>query len=262
MNGFGAALWGEALKARRTSLLGFTVMAVCVLPAVGGLFMIILKDPVGAQDLGLISTKAELLAGAADWPTYLGILSQGLAVAGSLIFGLITAWVFGREFAERTAKELLAVPTPRSAIVAAKLVVSMAWAVALTLIVIGLGLGVGWAVDIPGWSVELAWSAVTNLLLVGALTALLLPWVAFLAGVGHGYLAPIGWMFLVLALAQIMVVLGWGDLFPWSVPALISGAAGQSAARLGWHSYLLVVLAGLAGVVAVVHWWREADQVR
>lgn len=262
MNRFGAALWGEALKARRTALLGFSVLAVCLLPGVGGLFMIILKDPAGAKGLGLISTKAQLMAGVADWPTYLGILSQGLAVAGSLIFGLITAWVFGREFAERTAKELLAVPTPRSVIVAAKLIVTLTWALALTLIVIVLGFGVGWAVDIPGGSTELAWSAVANLLLVGALTALLMPWVAYLAGIGHGYLAPIGWMFLVLALAQIMVVLGWGDLFPWSVPALISGAAGQSAARLGWHSYLLVVLAGLAGVVAVVHWWREADQVR
>jgi len=166
MNRFGAALWGEALKARRTALLGFSVLAICLLPGVGGLFMIILKDPAAAKGLGLISTKAQLMAGVADWPTYLGILSQGLAVAGSLIFGLITAWVFGREFAERTAKELLAVPTPRSVIVAAKLIVTLTWALALTLIVIVLGFGVGWAVDIPGGSTELAWSAVANLLLV------------------------------------------------------------------------------------------------
>ena len=48
--------------------------------------------------MGLISTKAQIVAGVADWPAFFGILLQGSAIAGAIIFALITAWVFGGEF--------------------------------------------------------------------------------------------------------------------------------------------------------------------
>ena len=82
----------------------------------GGLFMFIMKDPARARALGLLGAKAQITAGTADWPTFLGVIAQATAVGGSFIFALVTAWVFGREFADRTVKLLLAVPTPRGAI--------------------------------------------------------------------------------------------------------------------------------------------------
>jgi hypothetical protein len=36
--------------------------------------MIILKDPERARSMGLISAKAQLAAGVADWPTRLSLL--------------------------------------------------------------------------------------------------------------------------------------------------------------------------------------------
>lgn len=57
-------------------------------------------------------------------------------------------------------------------------------------------------------------------------TTALLPFAAFFASRGHGELPAIGWTFLTVALAQVAAITGWGDWFPWSVPALFSGAAG------------------------------------
>jgi hypothetical protein len=37
------------------------------------------------------------------------------------VFGLVVIWLIGREFSDRTAKALLALPTSRDAVVAAKL---------------------------------------------------------------------------------------------------------------------------------------------
>src|SRR3954462_7310088 len=112
---FRAALWAEALKARRSKVPWLTALGFSLAPLVGGLFMIILKDPERARSMGLISAKAQLTVGVADWPTYFGLLAQATAVGGAMLFSLLTAWVFGREFSDRTAKELLANPTPRSA---------------------------------------------------------------------------------------------------------------------------------------------------
>ena len=55
---------------------------------------------------------------------------------------------------------------------------------------------------------------------------------------------------------------GWGDWFPWSIPALFSGMAGPPANLLGAHSYIVVAVAALIGLTATFVWWRDADQTR
>jgi ABC-2 type transport system permease protein len=262
MSGFLSALWAEGLKARRSMISVLTAAAICLLPLAGALFIFILQDPVRARQMGLISAKAQLFVGVADWPSYFGILLQGMAAAGAVIFALIAAWVFGGEFTNRTAKELLAVPTARTTIIISKLVLLILWDLALTLLLFIVGLGVGSLLHVPGWSLQLALGSLYTLGSVSLLTILLMPVVAFIASAGRGYLAPIGWAFLTLALAQIAAVLGWGDWFPWAVPALLSGAAGPEAARLGLHSYLVVLVAFVVGVAATLIWWLRADQSR
>jgi ABC-2 type transport system permease protein len=44
--------------------------------------------------------------------------------------------VFGREYSDRTLKDLLALPTLRSAIVLAKFVVVASWSAALTVVIL------------------------------------------------------------------------------------------------------------------------------
>jgi len=262
MTYFCAAFWAELLKARRSMISAFTALGVALLPLAGSLFMVILKDPVAARNMGLISTKAQIVAGVADWPAYFGILLQGTAAAGAVVFALITAWVFGGEFSNRTNTELLALPAPRTTIVAAKFALIALWTLALGALIYLEGLGVGFLVEIPGWSADLAWTSLRSLLAITVLTFMLMPLVALLASAGRGYLPPMGWAFFTLAIAQIAAVLGWGDWIPWSVPALLSGAAGPRASAVGLHSYIVVSLAFVGGAIGTVIWWQRADQSR
>jgi ABC-2 type transport system permease protein len=259
---FRVALWAELLKARRAKLPWLTALGFTLAPLVGGLFMIILKDPERAQDMGLISAKAQLTAGVADWPTYFGLLAQATSVAGAVLFSLLTAWVFGREFSDHTAKELLATPTPRSAIVAAKFVVIAIWTVSMVGVIFIIGLIVGNAVGLPGWSNALLGQSVMTIAQTALLALALMPPVALLASAGRGYLPAMGWMFLTIFLAQIIAATGWGGWFPWSVPPLFSGLAGPRAEQVGAHSYVLVGLVLLGGLAATFAWWRSADQTR
>jgi len=262
MNGFRSTLWAELLKARRSTMLWMTAAGICLLPLAGALFIFILQNPERARQMGLISAKAQLMVGVADWPAYLGILLQGMAAAGAVIYALIAAWVFGGEFSNRTAKELLAVPTSRATIVVAKFILLALWNEGLAIPVFAVGLGVGRLLNMPGWSGALGRTSFGSLMLISSLTYMLMPLVALLACAGRGYLAPMGWAFFTLALAQIAAVLGWGDWVPWSVPALLSGAAGPDAAHLGLHSYSVVLMAFIVGVAATVLWWQRADQSR
>ena len=262
MNNFFSALWIETLKMRRSKVPLFTAIGFSIVPLVGGLFMIILKDPEAAKSMGLISAKAQLLAGVADWPAFFNIIAQAVAVGGAILFAIVTAWIFGREFSDRTAKELLALPTSREAIIGAKFIVIAVWTFTLSLFVFGFGLVVGDLVVIPGWSTELMQTAFVDILGAAVLTIMLLPFVALVASMGRGYLPAFGWTIFTVAMAQIAAITGWGDWFPWSIPALFSGAVGPRAEQLGLHSYVIILLASGIGLAATFYWWRNADQTK
>jgi ABC-2 type transport system permease protein len=256
------AVWAEALKAGRSRVFPFTLAGFSALPLVDGLFMFILKDPERARAMGLIGAKAQLTAGVADWPAFFQVLLLGTAVGGAVLFAFITAWVFGREFSDHTVKELLAIPTPREVIVGAKFIVITIWTLGLAVLIFVVGVGVGRLVEIPGWTPELQASSFGSFLLAILLTLMLMPFVALLASAGRGYLPPLGWAFLTMALGQIAIVLGWGDWLPWSVPGLLGSLSGSPGPNLEPHSYAVVAIAFVVGTAATFGWWRSADQAR
>ena len=256
-----ATLWAEFLKARRSKMPGITALGFLLIPLALGLFMYILKDPESARSMGIISVKAQIAVGVADWPTLLNVLIQALAGGGAVLFALVTSWVFGREFSDHTAKDLLALPAPREATVLAKFAVIMVWAAGLAVEAFVLGIAVSALVGIPGWSEALAWQAAASAVAVFGLTLATMPMVALFASIGRGYLAPMGWMFLTMAFGQLAVVLGWGSWFPWSV-AMLLAAGGSRAADIGAHSIVAVALVCVLGIAGTLAWWRYADQTR
>jgi ABC-2 type transport system permease protein len=262
MTNFQSALWAEALKARRSKVPLLALIGFTLAPLMDGLFMFIMKDPERAREMGLLSVKAQLAMSTAEWGVFFSVLSQAIAIGGVIVFSIVTAWVFGREFSDHAAKDLMALPTSREQIVTAKLVVITAWVLAVCVWIYSVGLLIGYLVDIPGWTVALARQSFAEVLAAGGMTLILMTPVAFIASMGRGYLPPLGWSVLTIFFAQIIAATGWGDWFPWSVPALFSGAAGPRGELLGIHSYVLVFLAGVVGLVATFWWWRNADQTR
>jgi ABC-2 type transport system permease protein len=260
MNGFGQAVWVELLKARRSPVPLFTALGFSMIPLVGGLFMVILRDPELARRMGLISVKAQILTGAADWQTYLGFLAMATAVGGFLLFSFIGSWVFGREFSDRTAKDILALPTSRSSIVLAKFVVIALWSAVLVLLIIALGFVIGYAVDLPPATAQVISQGTLTLVVTAGLTIALETPVTFFASEGHGYLPPLGFTALLVALAQVIAVLGYGEFFPWSIPALYADISGDLAISNAGMSFAIVGITGLAGLIATLLWWELADQ--
>jgi ABC-2 type transport system permease protein len=261
MNNLIQAIWVELLKARRSKMPLLTALGFSLAPFMGGFFMIVLKDPDVAQRLGIISAKAQI-AGTADWTTYLGILAQAAAIGGFVLFGFISSWVFGREYSDHTLKDLLALPTPRSSIVLSKFILILAWCAALTTLIYFIGLGVGTLVGLPPTSTETVWQGTLTIAIVAILTIIVVTPIAFFASAGRGYLPALGGVILIVLLAQIVAAAGWGEYFPWSIPALYSGMAGPEYTPSSPISFALVVLTSLVGMIATFAWWEFADQAQ
>jgi ABC-2 type transport system permease protein len=255
MSGRSAAFRAEFLKARR-SLVPWLIGVIAVLPpAMLGLLMAIKKHALAAQRLGLLNTKSRLIEGAADWPTFLGLIQQMLGGV-EFIFAVVAAWIFGREFAERTCRTMLAMPTRRSSIVLAKIGVAALWCVILTAWMVALGFAVGALVRMPGLEKALVINTLRLATRVTLLWLALLPVTALFASVGRGYLLPIGCSLVLMILAQFIGATGWGPWFPWSV-ALTAGMA--EVPVLG-GSLAVVIATGALGLAATLLWWRRADQ--
>jgi ABC-2 type transport system permease protein len=255
MNNVVGATWVELFKARRSKVPLLTGLGFTLAPLAGGFFMVILKDPEFARRVGLISAKAQLMAGVADWPTYLELLAQATAIGGLILFSLIGSWVFGREYSDRTLKDLLALPTSRSAIVAAKFIIVALWSAVLVGIITLIGLGVGALVGLPGGSTQLILRGGITIAITAELTIASVTPIIFFASAGRGYLPPMGVAILAVFLAQIVAVAGWGEYFPWSIPALYS-----QGEYLGMASYAIMILTVVAGMAATFIWWELADQ--
>jgi ABC-2 type transport system permease protein len=252
-------LWVEFRKAVRSRMPLWTALGSLFLPCGIGFLVFVARNPGISQKLGLISAKANLMSySATDWPTYLGLFAQIVAAAGFLLFILAVSWVFGREFADRTLKDMLAVPVQRFTILAAKFLVVSAWSAMLTLVILIAGLLMALLLRLPGASAVVLWSGVSLVLTSAALAiAVVFPF-ALLASIGRGYLLPIGVAVLTLIMTNLVLVTGWGEYFPWAVPGIYA----QGKTPLGPTSFWLVGLTGLAGVSATYLWWKYADQDR
>jgi ABC-2 type transport system permease protein len=217
------------------------------------------KNPEISQKLGLISVKANLVAySATDWPAFLALFGQIIAAGGFFLFVLAVSWVFGREFADGTLKDMLAVPVQRSSILLAKFIVVAAWSAMLTIVILLAGLVMGAILNLPGGSLNVILQGSALLLITACMViAVIIPFALF-ASIGRGYLLPLGAAILLIMMTNIVAIAGWGEYFPWAVPGLFS----QGKEALPPASFLIVVLTGLAGMGGTYLWWKYADQNR
>jgi len=249
-----AAAAAEWLKIRKAAIFPISIAAMCLLPGVCGLFLAISLSPGSVG--GLLAQKAQAM-GAPDWAGYFGMLNEMISVGGVVIFGFLTSWAFGREYSDQTAKDLLALPMPRSIIVVAKYLALAAWGLLLTLIAVVFAVAIGLIINPPGFSLASLGLGSAAFVTSALLTLALITPVSFVASAGKGYLAPLGFIILTVLIGQIAEVLGVGGYFPWDLPAIYSGVASDAITLAGLVLFVALVAAGVGATLA---WWRYADQ--
>lgn len=228
MRDFWAALQAELIKNRRARIKLVTLAAFSLAPLFGGIFMYLMLSGGYSGLSGAFKAKALLFNFEANWASFLNLLVQAMVVGGLILFGFTASWLFGREYSEHTAKDLLALPISRVTILQSKFIYLLIWCFVLAFWLQALGLVIGLALHLPGWSWTLFFGVLKMYLWVTLMVwALNLP-TALFAMVSRGYLAPLGAVILAVVFAQILGVLGLGHYFPWAIPAQYSGSVRTS----------------------------------
>ncbi len=259
---FPRVLATEFLKLRRSRVTWFSLAALSIGPLAIALFMWIVREPGRAAQLGLLGAKANLSGLTATWSSYFSMITLVVGMGGMLLLAFIVAYIFGREYVEGTAKNMLALPVARHWFALAKLVAAALWWAVLVAAVVAETFVIGLAMALPGLSASLAERSVRDVALAAALTFLLAPIVAWIATLGRGYLPPLGFALAMLVLGDVIGKTGWGPWFPWSTVPVLIGSVGQRATSLAPGSVVVVGLTFLAGIAATIAQLRYADNAQ
>lgn len=251
----------ELLKLRRSKIVMVSFIFFMFIPMMMSLMFLIQKHPEIATKLGMIGTKATLMRlGSGDWQAYLGFVTQGMAGIGLIGFGFITSWIFGREFLDRTVKDMIALPISRSYFVVSKFIIIIIWSILLMLIYFISALISGNFIGISGWSNEIIMYHTQIFMETSLLTILLCTPVGFLASYSRGYLLPMGFVILTMIMANFSGLVGLGPFFPWSIPGLLGVPAGTEGMELTLVSFIILKSTSIIGFVGTLAWWKFADQ--
>ncbi|MCV0404550.1 MAG: ABC transporter permease [Chloroflexi bacterium] len=236
MNAFTAALWAELAKFRRSPMPLITTLAIAV-----GIPILAMVDVFVDSDID---------------PTWLDLFnaSSATSATGALIgFGVLIAWLFGREFVEGTITGLFAIPIGKPVIAGAKLALFLVWALVTGGALLAVISGIGMFLDLGAFD----WTAAIRQLLVTTCTAVLVTPCALIATATRSYFAPIGSVIGIGVLARIAVSTSIGDWFPFSAPAMWAStgsaiADAETVAQLG-----IVLLTGGVFAWFVLRYWRR-----
>ncbi|KPK83010.1 MAG: hypothetical protein AMS27_13435 [Bacteroides sp. SM23_62_1] len=261
MKGFYEAVRVEYLKVIGSKILWITIMIFAFIATMMGLLVFFAMHPELIKNSAVMSAKATII-GQADWPAYFDLLYQMIAMIGLIGFGFVVSWIFGREYSDRTIKDLLALPVTRIQVVIAKFVLFALWSLILSLVLFILGLATGLAVRIENWSADTASHAFTIFTITSILTILISTPVAFFASWGRGYLLPLGYIILTMILSQFIIAgfPGATPYIPWAIPAIYCGAAGPEISHLPDASGIILGATCVLGLAGTGLWWRYADQ--
>lgn len=243
-----AAVRVEAMKLVRSPVgtIGTLALVLGTLALLGGITAALAA---GNREL----TAKAGVAATLDWAGLLASAAQVTAAGGLLGFGVVLAWIVGREFTDGTITGLFALPVSRSRIALAKLTVYAAWAVAvsvtLALGILLLGLLIGYGPPLPE-----VWAALGRQAVLGMLTAAVAAPVAWIATLTRSLLAAVGAAIALVVIAQVGVLAGAGGWMPLAAPALwvISDGAAVTPLQLA----LTLALAAAFAALTCASWAR------
>jgi ABC-2 type transport system permease protein len=253
----------EFLKLRRSRVTWISFIVYACMAAIAGAFLWMMMNPALAQSIGLLGQKAQFAFSgqSLDGPGFLVFIVEMGGIGGLIMCSIIAAHVFGREYVEGTAKNLLALPIPRVSFVLAKIIVVGAWYAALTLWLVCAAWLTGSMLGLDGLIVPLLASVAARLAALAGMSLCCSLLVAWLAVQTRGYFAPLGAAIGTVVLASVFGHTGWGPWVPWSIVALYSGAAGPVAAP-GLGSLAVLAATFAAGAALTIRHEVLADNAQ
>lgn len=181
-----------------------------------------------------------------------------LLLSGTLLYGVITAYLFNREYAEDTLKNLLTIPVSRTSLLFSKLLMLLIWILALTLVSWGLTFVFGLIGGFDGLTIDVILYSLGRYLIGAVLLFLLSTPSVFITFWFKNYVPTIIFTAIVTMVNVALVDKKYSALFPWSAVHVVANKAVVPEYPV-LYSVLVILAASVAGLAATIVYFNKSD---
>jgi len=223
-------LYCEFLKLKRSNMLLISLLGALVAPAL-----------MFANGVRSHYTRPDLITVMGDF--YDSCTTYSMLMFGLIVYAVITAYLFSREYIEDTLKTILTVPIQKLTFITSKFILLFVWILFLTLIS-WISIYVFSAIynamfGLVEFGIAVAIKYLFKMILGGILMFLTITPIAFLSIWTKGFVAPLI-VAATIAMGNVLIYSeSLGALFPWAASyLLISGGM----VRTGYPNMLAIIL--------------------
>jgi ABC-2 type transport system permease protein len=244
-----AAIWAEVVK-----LAGSTVGRVGSAAIVIGISVLsgsMLLAAATTTDPQLLAKLGPVATG--DWTGFLLGAAQITGAGGLGGFAVVLAWMLGREFGDGTIAGLFALPVRRTTIALAKLIVYVAWVIAMSVLLaivltlVGTFAGLG---PIAAETVAMLFRQAA----LGVMSAAITLPVAWAATLSRSVLGGVSVAIGLVVVAQVSVLAGLAGWMPLAAPALWAISLGTTVSPI--QLSLLIPFGAIFVILTTLSWRR------
>lgn len=181
-----------------------------------------------------------------------------LLLIGTLLYGVITAYLYHREYAEDTLKNLLTIPVSRVSLIVSKLILLFLWILTLTFVAWGLTLFFGLIGQFEGLSSTVLLESLKQFMLGGCLLFLLSTPTIFVTFLFKNYVPTIIFTSMITMANVALANREYKVLFPWSAAHTIV-TNGFVPEFPPYYSYMAILITSIVGLAATIIYFKKAD---
>ena len=177
---------------------------------------------------------------------------------GVLLYGVITSYLFNREYVENTLKNLLTIPVSRGSLIVSKLILLLVWIMTLTLVSWVLTLILGIIGGFEDLSTLVLIKYFKEYLIGGGLLFLLTTPVIFVTIIFKDYVPTIVFT---IAITMVNVLISnseYSALYPWSATLVIASNAFHPEYP-PIYSYISIFITSIIGFIATISYFNRID---
>lgn len=181
-----------------------------------------------------------------------------LLLSGVPLYGVITTYLFNREYTEDTLKHLLIIPVSRINILISKLIILFLWIMTLTLVAWGVMFCLGLLGQFEGLSLLLIKKSLGQFLIGGSLLFMLSMPDILITIVLKNYVPSIVFTMGVVLINLMTANSEYRGLFPWAAAGDISREMLLPTFPLE-YSYIVIFATSFIGLIALITYFNKVD---
>lgn len=181
-----------------------------------------------------------------------------LMLIGVLLYGVITAYLFNREYAENTLKNLLTIPVSKSSLIVSKLILLLVWIMILTLVSWGLTSIFGVIGPFDDFSFQFMTRFLWEFVIGGFMLFLLSTPVIFITLLFKDYVPTIVFTIGITMVNVLISNSEYSVLYPWSATLAVATNTFRPEYP-PYYSYVAILATSILGIFAAVLYFKRVD---